>query len=308
MRIDAECSTELPVAAWEEGPGACSDIPFRVASLAGETEEIGAASRPQRSGYFKILYITQGTGSFFVDFEGFPIASGAMFFINPGQVHYADLVGTVQGYVLSFPEDFLSIDPSRESTVFELAFFQSPDREPVALFEGSAADDIVSLVESIRGEFSKRGSGYITVLRSYLHILLVRASRGLRAPVQPKTVSSAIATTRRFRQLVAEQVRTVRSVNSYAQQLGISPGHLHDVVKSSASVTPSEVIQQELMLEAKRLLAHTDMSIAEVGHQLCFDDPAYFGRYFRRNQKQSPGQYRNQVRKMFWSANAETAA
>lgn len=308
MKMDIESNTELPFAAWADGPGTRSDIPFLVSQLDDQPEEVGTASQPLRNGYFKILYLTQGAGSFFVDFEGFPIVPGAMFFINPGQVHYADLAGSVQGYVLSFPEDFLSIDPSRESTVFELAFFQSPDREPVACFEGADANEIVSLLESIRTEYLKRGRGYITVLRSYLHILLVRASRGLRSPVQPKTVSSAIATTRRFRQLVTEQVRTVRSVNSYAQQLGISPGHLHDVVKSSASVTPSEVIQQELMLEAKRLLAHTDMSIAEVGHKLCFEDPAYFGRYFRRNQKMSPGRYRNQVRKMFWSASAETAA
>ncbi len=308
MRIDSERDKNLPIVSWGDGPGRGAKIPFRVSKLVGCGGEIASLALPQRHGYFEILFVTRGAGSLYVDFEGFPLFPGTMFFVNPGQVHYAELTEDVHGYVLSFPEEFLSIDPSRESTVFELAFFQSSDREPVASFGDGETGEIVAMLESILAEFSKRGRGYVTVLRSYLHILLVRASRGFRSPIQPRSVSSAILTTRRFRQLVSEQVRTLRSVNAYAGQLGISPGHLHDVVKSSASTTPSEIIQQELMLEAKRLLAHTDMSIAEVGHQLCFDDPAYFGRYFRRNQKQSPGQYRNQARKMFWSTSAESAA
>ena len=231
-----------------------------------------------------------------------------MVFVSPGQVHFVEREESLRGYRLAFSEDFLSLGPTRESVAFELAFFQASDREPLARFGENDMADLVALIESIQSEFAQQGQRYLTVLRSYLHILLVRASRGIRSDAQPRQISSALAMTRRFRQLVGEQVRQVRSVNAYAQQLGISPGHLHDVVKTSSGVTPSDVIQQELMLEAKRLLAHTDMSVAQVGHYLCFDDPAYFGRYFRRNQKISPGQYRSQVRKSFWSASSESAA
>jgi AraC family transcriptional regulator, transcriptional activator of pobA len=308
MRFDSESVQGLTIRPWKNSLGAQSEVPFVVSRIEAAMDEVGSPSKPLRHGFFTVLYITEGAGTYYMDFEGFSLVPGAMFFVNPGKVHYADVDEPLQGYLLSFPEGFLSIDPSRENAIFELAFFQSPDREPVATFDKVASREIADVIESLLAEYLKRGNGYFTVIRSYLHILLVRASRGFRAPIVPRTESSAIATTRRFRSLVAEQVRTVRSVNAYAQQLGISPGHLHDVVKSSAGVTPSDIIQQELVLEAKRLLAHSEMSVAEVGHHLCFDDPAYFGRYFRRNQKLSPGQYRNQIRKTFWAEAAESAA
>lgn len=308
MKFDSESDHSLPILPWKNCLDADPKVPFVVSRIEESGAEIGSPAKPRRHGFFSILYITHGLGTYYLDFEGFSLVPGAMIVVNPGQVHYPDVVEPLKGYLLSFPEEFLSIDPSRETAIFELAFFQSLDREPVATFDEAASSEIVDIIEALRTEFLGRGKGYVTVLRSFLHILLVRASRGFRAPIVPRTVSSAIATTRHFRSLVTQQVRSVRSVNAYAQQLGISPGHLHDVVKSSAGMTPSDIIQQELVLEAKRLLAHTEMSIAEIGYHLCFDDPAYFGRYFRRNQKLSPGQYRNQIRKTFWSEAAESAA
>lgn len=302
MRSNEQDERGLPLVSWDDGTEA--RIPFLIAPFPGPQN----LESPRRHAFFQIILVTEGNGTYCLDFEDFSLVPGTMVFVSPGQVHYAEHGDSLGGYRLAFSDDFLSLGPTREGVAFELAFFQSSDREPIARFDECDAADLVALIESIQSEFAQQGQRFMTVLRSYLHILLVRASRGIRSDAQPRLVSSAVATTRRFRQLVGVQVRQVRSVHAYAQQLGISPGHLHDVVKTSSGVTPSDVIQQELMLEAKRLLAHTDMSVAQVGHCLCFDDPAYFGRYFRRNQKMSPGQYRSEVRKSFWSARGESAA
>ena len=308
MNIGEPVDNEFPVLSWEDGPAAQLGLPFWIGGAGDRRDQVGDSSHPSRTDYYRILFLKSGSGNYHIDFDAFPIAANTAILVNPGQVTFADSPEDLDGVVLGFPEDFLTVNPSRDNVIFEMSFLQSEEREPVVRFDVASAEEIKDLIDSISVEYRHRRSGFLTVVRSFLHILLVRASRGIRATVESGPVSSAVVTTRRFRRLVSHQVRTVRSVNAFAQQLGISPGHLHDVVKTSTGMTPSELIQQELMQEAKRLLAHTDMSVAEVGHQLGFEDPAYFGRYFRRNQKVSPGQYRSEVRKEFWPASTESAA
>ena len=139
MRFDSESDQGLPMRPWKKSLGAQSEVPFVVSRVEEVMDEIGSSSRPLRHGFFTVLYVTQGAGTYYMDFEAFPLVPGAMFFVNPGKVHYADIVEPLRGYLLSFPEEFLSIDPSREKAIFELAFFQSPDREPVATFDKMAS-------------------------------------------------------------------------------------------------------------------------------------------------------------------------
>jgi len=46
------------------------------------------------------------------------------------------------------------------------------------------------------------------------------------------------------------------------------------------------------LLEAKRLLVHTNLSIKEIGGELGFEDPAYFVRYFKKNTETTPVEFR----------------
>ncbi len=301
MSLEKRNDARLPLRRWDQGPGCESQLPFFIRRIEEDSNDAwGGIAAPARQAYYEILYVSEGRGTHFIDFQAYQVQPKSLIFSGPGQVRYAEMVERYRGFVIVFPEDFLSMGLSLGGAAFELAFFQATDRKPVTALSADDAGEISGLFDAIQGEFRAKGPGFLTVLRSYLHILLVRASRGVGPAAEQPALSSSIATSRRFKQLVSEQVRQVRSVNAFARQLGISPGHLHDVVKTATGLTPSDIIQQELMLEAKRLLAHSDYTIAEVGYQLNFEDPAYFGRYFRRNQKMSPGQFRTQMRKAFW--------
>lgn len=88
-------------------------------------------------------------------------------------------------------------------------------------------------------------------------------------------------------------VATRRTVSAFARSLGVSPAHLNRLCRQASGQSPQALIEAVRMQEAKRLLAYTRMTVAEVGYRLGYDDPSYFARAFRRGQGLSPRAYRH---------------
>ncbi|MDQ3073368.1 MAG: helix-turn-helix transcriptional regulator [Bacteroidota bacterium] len=86
---------------------------------------------------------------------------------------------------------------------------------------------------------------------------------------------------------------------TYAEHLGISEKHLNELSKTYTGKKISEVIHERLMLEAKRLLLHSALSVKEIGYFLSFEDPSYFTRFFKRKAGKSPARFRNEIRKAY---------
>jgi AraC-like DNA-binding protein len=104
---------------------------------------------------------------------------------------------------------------------------------------------------------------------------------------------------RRFKQLVSQNFAIERSIQAYANRLGVSANHLFNTVKAVTEQTPGQIIRREIALEAKRLLAHSDLSVAEIGYTMAFEDPSYFGRFFRRETGMSPRTFRQHIQEKY---------
>ena len=104
---------------------------------------------------------------------------------------------------------------------------------------------------------------------------------------------------KKFKNLVAQHFAEEQSVHAYAERLGVSTGHLSDVIKSMTGSSPGQLIRNEIVLEAKRLLVHTELTIAEIGYSLSFEDPSYFSRFFKRETGMNPAVFRLQTREKY---------
>ena len=71
--------------------------------------------------------------------------------------------------------------------------------------------------------------------------------------------------------------------------------HLRNSVKEKTGRSPGHILRQEIALEAKRLLIHSELTAAEIGFKLGFDDPSYFGRFFKRESGLSPTAFRQRI-------------
>lgn len=110
---------------------------------------------------------------------------------------------------------------------------------------------------------------------------------------EPKTQNERFNTIRKFNLLVEGNFHNQHSVNFYAQQLSKSPKTLSNLFALFGQKTPIQIIQERIIIEAKRLLYYTDKSAKEITYELGFEDPAYFCNFFKKHTSCSPIAFRN---------------
>lgn len=146
-----------------------------------------------------------------------------------------------------------------------------------------------------------KDGGQIQVLANYLGIALAKCMRWWTERLPDEGAADAMQTDLidRFRALVDVRFLEYDQIRDYADKLHVTPGHLTDVVRKRLGTTPSALIDERLLLEAKRLLLHGDQSVKEVGFGVGMNDPAYFARWFKKLEGCTPVEYRGSVRERF---------
>ncbi|MTE17976.1 helix-turn-helix domain-containing protein [Streptomyces sp. TRM43335] len=284
-------------------------LPFAIGSF----DTIGPLSRasfPHRHVFHEVVYVTGGRGAHVVDTVAWPLSPPNLCLVSPGQVHHWRGASGPDGWVVLFTEDFLPDRPEDRRTLRALR--EWPWRCP-------APDDAVrfsALLREMEREYRRREEGFVPVLRSYLRVLLVRAGRlphGAPTPVRERTGRRAADGTggdgtasgaagragelaRAFGELAERSGAGGLSVRACAARLGVSVGHLDEVVKRATGHTPGQVLRRARVLEAKRLLVGTDLTVGRIARETGFSDPAYFCRFFRRETGVTPGSFRDRAR------------
>jgi len=286
--------SEVPIHSMTIDTG--KEIPFEMKSF-----DVVCSTDPfdllHRHSFYEILYITGGKGVHTIDFESYTIKYPSMFFISPGQVHYWDIKVPIEGCVIMFNSDFLTLTSSMDDLLCDLSFFDSIEQAPHLKLNKKNNEAIAHLVEILLNEYNADRFGRGSLLRSYLHILLVNIQRIVNKTLSAKTAHHSQTIARRFKRLVVSECYQQRSVEVFAKRLGVSSGHLRDTIKATTGYTPGQIIRQTQALEAKRLLMHTNKTVTEIGYSLNFDDPSYFVRFFKRETGVKPGQFRLKMRR-----------
>lgn len=98
---------------------------------------------------------------------------------------------------------------------------------------------------------------------------------------------------RKFNLLVEANFKTAHAVSFYAEQLCKSPKTLSNLFAIFNQKPPSQIIQDRIVVEAKRLLRYTDRSVKHITYELGFEDVSYFSNFFKKNTGTSPSDFRN---------------
>ena len=136
-------------------------------------------------------------------------------------------------------------------------------------------------------------------LDGLLRVLLLHAER-LHAGSTPP-LSAALE--RFFTILERDHART-RSVEHYAKAAGISKRRLGELLAARTGKSTKQIIDERVILEAKRLLAHTEISVKELAAQLAFDEPTNLVKFFRHHTRETPLGFRAQQRTFLPSGRA----
>ncbi|GAA3867441.1 AraC family transcriptional regulator [Saccharothrix violaceirubra] len=251
---------------------------------------------PHRHDFYELVCVTGGSGTHVIDFVPYQVRPVTLYFIAPGQVQFWERRSPLEGHVMVFVEEFLVPQYDRVSPRRSLSLDPLGTGHALPL-SGGQVEPITGLITALEREYRRPGGADVSVLRAYLHILLVEMRRLHRGVVggADEDEDRGTALARRYLRLVSEELPNEQTVRGYADRIGVTPKHLADVVKRTTGKRPAEIIRAALTVEAKRLLTHTDLTVAQVSERLSFDNPSYFGRFFKRECGMSPGEFRRRA-------------
>lgn len=106
-------------------------------------------------------------------------------------------------------------------------------------------------------------------------------------------LSRAESISKSFKQLLEKNYGSVKRPTEYANLLNISTHYLNESIKNTSGLSVSQHIQDRIILEAKRLLHHTQKSVKEIAFELGYEDYPYFSRLFTKATGMSALTFRN---------------
>tara|TARA_E500000305_G_scaffold94732_1_gene83846 strand:+ start:122 stop:1075 length:954 start_codon:yes stop_codon:yes gene_type:complete len=158
--------------------------------------------------------------------------------------------------------------------------------------------EVQLLVRRIEEEHRRYGPDRSLALEALFQLLLLSLYRGLsdEPDAVPARTDRRQVLVQRFQELLDQHINAVRSVASFAAMMAVTPTHLSRTVKAVTGCTAGEIIQDRMLLEAKRQLVFSDHPIAEIAYALDFSSASYFSRFFTARTGETPARFRRRAR------------
>jgi AraC-like DNA-binding protein/mannose-6-phosphate isomerase-like protein (cupin superfamily) len=241
---------------------------------------------PHRHSFYVICLIRSGSGIHVIDFEEFEVRPNRLFIINPGQVHFWKIHSDTNISMVQFSE-----------SVPDLNSFLWIKRKYLDL-AGKQCEAILELSSKLKLESDEKDSFSRNNIRSYLAILCRTIAR-MSGNINNSVLNQKEDKLYKFSVLVDKYYIQQKSVRFYAGKLNISANYLNMLSGEILGKNAGDIITQRTLLEAKRLLYHTNLDINQVAFELGFDDPSYFTRFFRKHEKCTPSTFREMIYKKY---------
>jgi AraC-like DNA-binding protein len=249
--------------------------------------------RVHRIDFHVVMLFGAGPVRHMVDFSEYEATAGDLLWIRPGQVHRFSRTGGYRGTALTMQPGFLP-----RSTVETTGLYRY-DLPPLLRPDAAQLAGLQAALAQLRREYEDAAtlplSLHTAVLRHTLTAFLLRLAH-LAASSAPALHRRTDSTFTLFRDAVERDFATNHSVSAYADALGYSRRTLVRAVRAATGETPKAFIDKRVVLEAKRLLAHTELPIGRVGAAVGFPDAANFSKFFHMHTDRTPAAFRAELR------------
>ena len=249
----------------------------------------------ERIDFHCLIYVAAGRYQHMVDFETVDCAAGSCLVLQPGQVHRFGPQVRWQGWLLVFRSELLQ--PQRAATpIGDLELFRQVQTLPTHVHTaGAVRQAVTEALERMADDASRPAAAPAVnaLLRSQFHVLLIRLHLAQAPATQDERAGPVeLQRFRRYRTTVEREFRSWHRVAQYASELGCSEKSLNRATLDVADVSAKALLVSRIVLEAKRLLAHTLLPVATIADQLGFDEATNFVKFFRRETGATPGTFR----------------
>jgi len=245
--------------------------------------------------HIKIIFIPQKYG-IKVDFQEFCLPHDALLFVNPQVVIQPLKIDLIGAELIHFNRDFYCIEIHDQEVACDGILYNNVFEVPFIELDENQSKDIQKIITDVKSEMQSQDASTEEMLRILLKLIILKSTRIWKQQHQLAETEQHLDVQflRKFSKLVEQHYKTHHTVADYADMLSITPKNLSKKIGLISKDTPNDIIKNRIILESKRLLAHTSLSVKEIAYSLNYEDDAYFVRFFTKNTGTSPLSFRKQ--------------
>lgn len=252
-------------------------------------------SQTQRHDFHLFALYLSGRSRPTVDFQPHACGPGSLLHVQPGQVLRWGITDGLEAVVLIFKPGFLLPVPGRGSHREALVNNDWPPSLELRGTAREATEGWLLKLEALYHEVDD-GPAATSLLRHLVSVLLLDVARRCNFAEPPSQLSAPdLERVRAFKVDVERSFRVTRRALDYAERLGCSAKTLDRSCEAVLGNTAKGYVDARVLLEAKRLLAHTRLSVAAIAEDLGFTQPTNFNKFFKSRAKVLPGTFRESV-------------
>lgn len=245
------------------------------------------SDKPHRHNYFEFFYFEHGGGIHVIDFIEFPIHSNSVHIVGPGQIHQVKRAAGCHGFVILFELNAINASAPIENFFFEHACLNAEELDPTYKLSDQQVATNIERAKNIWNYFQTHNNLDMLSLLNEFYALSIDCMKKRQEKLT--TVSSDYM---RFRKFLNLKYKELKKVQDYAELMNMSDKSLNNLVKKYSGKNVSQLIFDQIIMEAKRLLL-MGISIKESAYDLKFDDPAHFSKFFRTQTGMAPSAFQN---------------
>lgn len=256
---------------------------------------------PHRHNYYTVLWSQNASGIHRIDYKEYAMQPNEIYFVNPNQVHQVLHGQNPRGMVILFTCTFLDKNSIDRNFISNLRLFSEIGDSPPIKIDDKTAQSLLILSENMIDVYNKEQIFRDDAIGAYLKLFLIECNKFAHHAKTDNTqaIQSSKLISIKFKDLLEKHFSEWHKVNEYASELNISPDYLNATLKSGIGKTAKELIQQRIILEAKRLGLHTELSGKEIAFQLGFEDPSHFSKFYKNSERQSFAEFKLNLEKEF---------
>lgn len=270
-----------------------TSIPFKLMPLKPSFDGDKNTSA-HRHNYYELFIFTEGGGSHLIDFNTKLVTSKMVHIVPPGSVHLLRRNAFTKGFVLLFSRDFYHLQLRKEDYWRNEAFLSHQHFSSNTELPKQGWDKLIQVITFLQQEINDAADFQREIIGHYLNVLLYLILRHQNKVVE----SQQNKTVFQFLNLLNLHFQTKHKVKDYAELLGLHSDKLNILIRKQLAKTVGEVIKERLLLESKRLLMHSDLSIKEIAYFLGME-PTLFTRWIKNQCEYSPKELRLFLRDIY---------
>ena len=239
--------------------------------------------QPRKLTSYFIVLIESGTITYNLDLGDIILTDGQVLFAMPNQVFTPpNKADNLKYFKVLFDENTLALLPQ------QFPFLINPLSSQTIIFDNATRERVRKVFEILNQIlYTDKQLTDSEIILAYFNLLLSELNSAYFKKEPVNILNTNLSKFVEFKLMVETHLTEQPSINTIAEKLALTTNSLYRLVKEYSGTSPKDFFTNRLMIEARRKLRYSNLSVKELAYELGFNDPDYFSRLFKKSTGKS---------------------